>query len=129
MSQLPFKPPPRTIQTLRSVRGGKDGVWFTRCVDRREPELYELWTFAKNGTRKVHLFARILISDDFTGETFHTNFVNAKAGQVAFLGRRSDNGRVQWLDGPRPFFETGVATAAWNKISTLTPSALWIPLL
>ena len=35
----------------------------------------------------------------------------------------------QWLDVPRPFCETGVATAAWTEISTLTPGVLWITLL
>ena len=104
--------PLRTIKYLRSGRGGKDGVWFTSFVERREPKIYELWTFPKDGTREVHLFARIQISDDFTGETFHTDFVIAKGRRVALLGRRSVNRSAQWLDVPQPFCKTGVATAA-----------------
>ena len=34
--------PPRTVQDFRSGRGGKDGVWFTHCVDGREPKIHEL---------------------------------------------------------------------------------------
>ena len=113
--------PPCTVQVLRSSRGGEEGVWFTRCVEGREPEIYELYTFAKDGTRKVHPFAQIQISDDFTRETFHTNFVNAKARQVALLGRRSVNVSVQWINVPRPFCETGVATAAWTENLYVNP--------
>ena len=31
------------------------------------------------------------------------------------MGQRSVNGSVEWLDVPRPFFNTGMATAAWNE--------------
>ena len=103
-----------TVQRLRSGRGGKVGDWFIRCIEGQEPEIYELRNFAEDGTREVHLFAWVQISDDFTRETFHTHYFNAKAFQIPFLGRRSINGSVQWLDVPRPFFETGVATADWT---------------
>ena len=66
--------PPGTVQSLSSGRGGEDGVWFTRCVEGQEPKIYEFWTFVEDGTREVHPFARIKISDDFTRETFHTTF-------------------------------------------------------
>ena len=72
-----------TIQGLRSGRGGEDGVWFTRCVEGQEPKIYELWTFAEDGTREVHPFSWVQISDNFTGETFHTNFLMQK--HVKFL--------------------------------------------
>ena len=48
-----------TVQALRSGRGGKDGVWFTHCVEGRDPKIYELWNFVEDGTREVHPFACI----------------------------------------------------------------------
>ena len=67
-----------TVQSLRSGRGGEDGVWFTCNVEGQEPKIYERWTFAEDGTREVHPFSWIQISDDFTGETFQTIIFNAK---------------------------------------------------
>ena len=99
-SQLPFKLTPRTVQALHCGRRGEDGVWFTRCVEGKGPEIYELWTFTEDRTRKVHPFARIQISDNFTGKTFHTDFVSEKGGRVAFLDRRPVNRSVEWLDVP-----------------------------
>ena len=73
-SQSLLNLPPRAAQSFRSGRGNKDGVWFTRCVDGQEPKIHEPWTFAEDGTREVHPFARIKISTNFTRETFHTDF-------------------------------------------------------
>ena len=114
-----FLPP--TVQALCSFRVGKDGVWFTHCVDGLEPEIHELWNFAEDGTRKVHPFARIKISDNFSGETFHTDFVSTKELRVPLLGQRSVNGSVEWIDVPQPFFKTGVATAAWAENLYVNP--------
>ena len=88
-------PPLITVQRLSSVRGGKGDVWFTCCIKGWEPKIYELWTFADEGIREVCAFARDQISDDFIGETFHTNFFNAKAVRIPLLGRRPVNGSVQ----------------------------------
>ena len=66
--------PPRTVQRLSSGRGGEGDVWFNRCIKGQEPRIYELWTFADDGICKVHPYARVQISDDFIGETFHTTF-------------------------------------------------------
>ena len=121
--QSPFKPPPRTVQDFRSGRGGEDGVWFTRCVDGREPKIHKLWTFVDNGTCEVHLFDRINIGDYFTGEMFHTNFFSVKGRQVALLGQRSVNGSVGWIYVPWLFCDTGVATAALTQNLYVDP---WI---
>ena len=107
--------PPLTIQRLSYFRGGEGDVWFTRCIEGREPEIYGLWTFADDGIHEVHLYVWVKISDKFIGETFHTHFSNAWEVQIPFLGRRSVNGSVQWLDVPQPFGETGIATAAWTE--------------
>ena len=113
--------PPCTVQFLRSVRGVEEGVWFTRCVDGREPKIYEHWNFAEDRTCEVHPFARIKISDDFIGETFHTDFVSAKGRRVTFLGRTSVNGSVEWLNVTWHCFETAVATAAWTENLYVNP--------
>ena len=94
-----------------------------RCVDGQETKIYELWNFAKDGTHKFHPFARIKISDDFTRETFHTNFVSVKGRRVALLGQRSVNESVEWIDVPQPFCDTGLATAAWAENLYVDP---WI---
>ena len=70
--------PSCTVQSFRYSRGGEYGVWFNRCIDRRDPKIHELWTFAEDRTREFHPFAWIKISDDFTRETFYTDFVSVK---------------------------------------------------
>ena len=52
---------------------------------------------------------------------FHIDFVSVKGCRVAFLGQRSVNGSFEWLDVPRPFFETGVATVAWTENLYVNP--------
>ena len=79
------------------------------------PEIYELWTFDDDEICEVHPYARVKISDDFIGEIFYTHFFNAREVRIPFLGRISINGSVQWFNVPRPFGETGIATAAWPK--------------
>ena len=37
------------------------------------------------------------------------------------MGQRSVNGSFEWLDVPRPFFETGVATVAWTENLYVNP--------
>ena len=67
--------PTRTGQIFISGRGGEGNVWFNCCIEGQEPEIYELWTFS-DGICKVHPYARVKISNDFIGETFHTHFFN-----------------------------------------------------
>ena len=87
--------PLHTVQTLRSGRGGEDRVSFSRCVEGQESKIQELWTFAEDGTREVHLLAWIQIIEIFTADNFQTNFINAEGRQVVFLGRKSVNVSVQ----------------------------------
>ena len=105
---------PRPAQALRSGRGGEIEVAYIRCIGGREPEAFELWAFAEDVIREVHLFSRVQISNDFTEDTFYSHFFNARQIQIPFLGRRSVNGSVLWLDVPRPFGETGSRVAAWT---------------
>ena len=61
---------PRPAQALYSGRGGKVEIAYFRCIDVREPEAFELWNFAEDRIREVHLFARFQTSNDFTEDTF-----------------------------------------------------------
>ena len=87
--------PTRTVQILSSGRGGEGDVWFTRCIEGRQPKIYEFWTFADDGIREVHPYARVQISNDFIGENVYTHFFNAREFRIPFLGRRSVNRSVQ----------------------------------
>ena len=107
--------PMHTVQRLISGRGEKGYVWFTRCIEGQEPDIYELWNFADDGICEVHPYARVQISDNFIRETFHTHFFNAREFRIPFLVCRYVNGSVQWLDIPRPFGETRIATTAWTE--------------
>ena len=71
-----------------------------------------LWAFTEDKICEVHPYAPFQISDNFIRETFHTNSFNAREFRIPFLGCRSVNRSVQWLDVTRPFGETGIATAA-----------------
>ena len=81
----------RTAQAICSSRGDEIDIAYIRCIDGREPEAFELWALAEDGICEVHPFARFQIRDDFTEDTFYTEFFNARQIQIPFLGRRSVN--------------------------------------
>ena len=107
--------PLRPVQRISNGRGGKVDVMYTRCIEGREPEVFELWDFSEDGIREFHPYSQVQSSNIFLGGTFYTHFFNAREIRIPFLGRRSVNGSVQWLDVPRTFGETGIATAAWTE--------------
>ena len=72
------------------------------------PEAFELWDFSEDRIREVHQFARVQLRDDFTEDTFYTEFLNARQSIIPFLGRRSVNGRVQWLNTPCAATQSGM---------------------
>ena len=106
---------PLPIQALRSGKGGEIDVIYNRCIEGLEPEVFELWDFAEDGICEVHPYARVQISDDFVGETFYSHFFNTREIRIPFLGRRSVNRSVQWLDLTRPFGKTGTITTVWTE--------------
>ena len=116
--------PPRTIQRLRSGRGGEGDVWFTCCIEDQELNIYELWTLVEDGTRKVHPFAQVQIREDFTRETFHTYF--SLQEQFKFLSWVADsstevfNGSM-FLDH---LAKLDLLPRLGLKTSTLTPGVL-----
>ena len=53
--------------------GNEDGPDFTQCVDVRQIQIHEVWTFSDDGvTREVHPTARVDVGNVLVGE-FVTN--------------------------------------------------------
>ena len=51
-------------QPFRSGNRGEDRIDFVRCVDGREPQIQELWSFVEDWiTREVHTFACVDVGD------------------------------------------------------------------
>ena len=65
---------PHLAQALLSGRGKKIEIAYIYCINGREPEAFELWAFAEDGIRDVHLFARVQISDDTPRTIFTPTF-------------------------------------------------------
>ena len=108
-------------QPSNSGSGDEDGLEFIRCVGGREPQIHELWSFAKDGiTREVHSFTRIDVGD-FIGNCFHTAYATEIGRRVFIYGRKSINGSAKWLDLPAPSCGTGVA---WTE-NIFFPCSFW----
>ena len=112
---IPFCVPPQPIQGLRSGRGGKIDIPYIRFLDGRVPEPYELWDLAEDGVREVHPYARFELLYDFIGYTFHTHFFNVRRFQIPFLGCRSVNMSVEFLDVVRTTQQVRSRVASWTK--------------
>ena len=91
---IPFRAPPQPFQVLRSGRGGEIDVRYTRCLDGRVPEAYELWALAEDRVSEVHLYARVRLLSEFREDTFNTHFFNLRRFQIPFLGCRAVNENV-----------------------------------
>ena len=83
--------PPRTVQRILYGKGGEVDDMYTRCIEVWEHEVYEVWSFNKDGICEVHLYDQVQTRKDFFRETFHTHFLNARRFQITFLGRISVN--------------------------------------
>ena len=56
-------------QRSDSGSGDEDGPEFIQCVDRREPQIHEVWTFGEdNVMRDVHPTAQVDAVVGFVGE-------------------------------------------------------------
>ena len=78
----------RPTQALCSGRGGKIEIAYIRCINSRDPEIYELWAFSEDRHREVHPFARVQIRDNFTMDTFNPTF--SMHGKYKFLSWVAD---------------------------------------
>ena len=112
---IPFVVPPHTVQALRSGRGGKIDVPYFRCLNGRLAEDFELWALAEYKVCEIHPSARVKILDYFREDTFHAHFFNAQQFQIPFLGRRSVNMSVEFLDAARATQQVGSRVATWTE--------------
>ena len=77
--------------------GYDDGLQFIHCVDKRQPEIHEVWTFGEDGvTPEVHLTARADVVA-FVGDYFSTYSLAPTWRRVPMFGRKSINGSIEWL--------------------------------
>ena len=111
----PYVVPLHPVQALRSGRGGEIDVPYIHFLDGRVPEAFEPSDLAEDGVREVHLSARVKLLDYFIGETFHTHFFNAYYLQIPFLGRKSVNMSVKFLDAARATQKVGSRVATWTE--------------
>ena len=112
---IPLRVPPQPVQALCSGRGGKIDVQYIHCLYGCVPEAYEIWSIAEDGVREVHPYSRVRILDDFREDTFHTHFFNAQRSQIPFLGRRSVNMSVKFLDVVRTIQQVGSRVDSWTE--------------
>ena len=121
---MPRREPVRVIyHPFLSGNRGKDGIDFFCCVDGREPQIHELWSFAEDGiTREVHPFACVNIGD-LSGDCFQTYYMTEEDRRVTIFGQRPINASVKWLGTPVPFYDiTGVP---WID-NILVPELCWV---
>ena len=112
---IPFCVPPQPAQPLCSGRGGKTDVPYICCLDSQVPEAYELWALAEDGVCEVNPSTRVRLLDDFREDNFHTHFFNARRFQIPFLGRRSVNMSVKFLNAARATQEVGIRVTSWTE--------------
>ena len=69
----------------------------------------------------LKMMARVKLLDAFREDTFHTHFCNAQRLQITFLGRRSINMSVEFIDVVRTTQHVRSCVATWTEISLFTP--------
>ena len=108
-------------QPSNSGSGYDGGLDFIRCVGRKQPEIYEVWTFSDNKiTPKVHPFARIDVSN-FVGDCFATDYLIENGRKVPMIRRKCINGIFEWMGIP-DFLRTN--GPPWTA-NILAPYANW----
>ena len=77
-----------------------EGPEFIQCVDGREPQIHEVWTFGEDGvTREVHPTAQLDVVSGLVGE-FATNYLTVICCRFPMFGINSINVSVEWLGVP-----------------------------
>ena len=70
--------------------GGNDRIEFIRCVDGKNLEIHEYWTFREDIiTPEIHPFARVDIGA-FVGDCFATDYLNENGRRVPMFGEKND---------------------------------------
>ena len=112
---IPFRVPSQPVQVLCSGRGGEIDVPYILCLDGRVPEAFELWALAEDGVREVHPSTRVKLLGDFREDSFHTHLFNARRFQIHFLGCKSVNMSVEFLDVACATQQVGSRVATWTE--------------
>ena len=122
-------------QNSDSGSGDEDGTEFIQCVDGRDIEINEFWTFRKDGvTHELHPTAEVDTSAGFVGE-FTTNYLTKSWIRVSMFGVNSINISVQWLgvpkflrtDGP-PWTDYGIfVLTGIESIGDIVPLVVLVP--
>ena len=95
---IPVHAPPQTVTVLWSGSADVREVPYILYLNGRVSEAFELWALADDGVCEVHPYARVKLRSEFRVDTFQTFFFNARQFQNPFLGRRSQNASVEFLD-------------------------------
>ena len=83
-----------------SSSGDQDGPKFIHCVDGRQPEIHEVWTFGEDSfTCEFHTTARIEIGA-FVGECVAANYLTKTWNRIPMFGSNYINGSVEWIGVP-----------------------------
>ena len=99
-----------------SVSGYEDRPEFIRCVDGRQTQIHEVWTFGDDGfTREVHPTEQEDVGAGFA-EKFETDYLTPRWYRVPRFGRNSINGSVEWLGFP-DFLRTDGPTWTENVLA------------
>ena len=88
-------------------------VTYIVCLHGRVPDEYELWSLNAQGVREVHPFARVRLFNDFTEDSFWTNFYNLQRCLIPFIGQRSLNCSVKFI-----LFDDVTSDSTSDNIST-----------
>ena len=67
------------------------------CINGWVPEKYKLWRLNGAGVREVHPTARIKLLDVFAEDTFQSIVYISQTCRVIFIGCRSVNGSVEFI--------------------------------
>ena len=111
-----------------SGNGGEDGPEFMRCVDGRQPQIHEVWTFGEDGvTREVHTTARVDAGAVFVGG-FATDYLTPNWRRFPMFGINSINRSLEWIgvpdflrnDGPPCNLNLLAPYANWRYIGSST---------
>ena len=101
--------------------GDYDGPKFICCVDGRQPDIHEVWTFGEDGvTLEVHPPACVDVGA-FVSDYFATDYLNPTWRRVPMFDRESVNGSVEWLDVPSFLRNDGPPLT----LNLLSPYADW----
>ena len=95
---IPVYAPPQPVTVLWSGSNDMIEVTYIRFLNGGVPEVFELWYLADDRVCEVHLYARVKLCSKFREDNFQTLFFNTQRFQIPFLGRRSLNDSVEFLN-------------------------------